>query len=118
MIPVVLQAALKAHGWQVSPNNIHGLAGFEVVPAGPGAWQPADFTKSIRFLPAGTQLKPTVPSYFAVLQMGHTTMPNGFLAYHHTEVFRASTADDLVAWLQVNGKQSEGGMPGYANGWD
>lgn len=99
-----LTATLKRNGWQVSPNNIHGLAGVELVPAGPGSLQPASWNQSVRF----------VDGAFVVLERTH--QPAGdFLKFEHAAVFSGDEAA-LVAWLKANGRPSEGGQP--ANVWD
>jgi hypothetical protein len=97
-----LKAILKRNSWQLSGNNIHNLPGFEILSTGPGALQPKEWNQSVRFIGTG----------FVVLQTT-CTWPNGPLApavFVHDVVAAVQTEADLVAWLEANGKRSEGGQ--------
>jgi len=110
IITDALLALLKRNGWQVSPNNIHGLPGVELTPAGPGALQPANFNESIRWVGTG----------FVVLRREARPRPGTtFVDYTHDVLLVTTSEEHLLAWLEANGKRSEGGQPAGSCGvWD
>jgi hypothetical protein len=100
----------KAAGWQRATNNIHRLPGVEFVPAGPGAFEPSTFNQSVWF----------VGDSFIVLNTTHHGEPYASsFGYDHEAIARFDTLADLLSWLEVNGKRSEGGQPAGSCGvWD
>jgi len=100
MITDALKQTLASNCWQTSPNNIHNLPGIELLTAGPGAWGPV-YGQSMHYVHPG----------FVVLKRITTPRPGtDFVDYSFEVLLVAATSDDLVAWLKVNGKQSEGGL--------
>lgn len=104
-----LKAILKRNGWQIEGNNVHNLPGLEIVTAGPGAWGTV-YGQQVRFIGTG----------FVALQRIVTPRPGTtFLDFTFEPLAGMKTEAELVAWLQANGRQSEGGQPaGYMNVWD
>ena len=108
IITAELIGVLRRNFWQVSGNNIDRLPGVEILSAGPGAWQPAQFNQSIRW----------TGERFEVLTRTVVERPGTpFVDARHTLEFATNSEAALVAWLQANGKQSEGGING-PNVWD
>lgn len=100
---------LTRNGWQTATNNIHGLPGVELVPAGPGALQPATFDLSVWFIGTG----------FVILRTKAVRRPNSdFVRYEHDAVIGFKTEAALVAWLTKHGKRSDGGQAGQPAEWD
>lgn len=110
LITDAIKALLQRNCWQVSPNNIHNLPGIELLPAGPGAWQPASFAQSVHWVGTG----------FVVLHRQAVPREGtDFLDFVHDILLVTTDEAILLDWLKTNGKQSEGGQPAGSCGvWD
>lgn len=95
-----LKAILRRNFWQIEANNIHNLDGLEIVTACPGAWGTV-YGQQVRF--TGTS--------FVVLQQIVDPRPGTtYVDFIFRTVVTLATEAELVAWLKVNGRPSDGGQ--------
>lgn len=99
---------MVSNGYVISPNNIHGLPGVLMYPAGQGIWTVQDH-QEIQVLPDRIRV-------FSQHLFGEAYSRRSYFDTVTEAVF--DNCSEFFTWCERHGKLSDPALPSYAQGMD